>query len=94
MGYFITSQQINRRLDPNIHVIDGIYNIKNRSTLHILVVNYTNKYVTFNKRQCIGHIEPSIDHIPQASIISLTTQEMLDEHVQPDIFTTPLHTHQ
>ena len=51
-----------------------------------------NKAVTFNKGQCIVHIEPSIDHIPQTAINSLTTQKMIDEHVQPDSFTPPLHT--
>ena len=92
VGYFISNQHINKRLDPNIHVIDGIYNIKDRSNLHILVANYTNKHVTFNKGQCIGHIEPSIDHVPQTAIKSVTTQKMIDEHVQPDTFTPPLHT--
>ena len=38
------------------------------------------------------HIEPSIDHVPQISIISLTTQKMIDEHIQPDTFTPLLHT--
>ena len=92
IGYFISNQHINKGLDPNIHVIDGIYNIKGTSTLHVLVANYSNKHVTFNKGQCIGHIEPSTDHMPQTSINSLTTQEMIDEHVQPDTFTPPLHT--
>ena len=46
----------------------------------------------FNKRQCIGHTEPSIDHMLQTSINSLTTQKMIDEHIQPDSFTPPLHT--
>ena len=92
MGYFICNQHINKGLDPNIHVIDGIYNIKGRLTLHVLVANYTNKHVTFNKGQCIGHIEPSIDHMPQTTINNLTTQKMIDEHVQPDTFTHPLHT--
>ena len=89
VGYFIRNQPTNGRLDPNIHVIDGIYNIKDISNLHILVANYTNKYVTFNK-QCIGYIEPSIDHMPQTSINSLTTKKMIDEHIQPDSFTPPL----
>ena len=81
-----------KRLDPNIHVIDRIYNIKDRLTLHVLVANYTNKHVTFNKVQCIGHIEPSINHMPQTAINSLTTQKMIDEHVQLGAFTPPLHT--
>ena len=58
----------------------------------MLVANYSNKHVTFNNGQCIGHIEPSIDYISQTSINSLTTQKMIDEHVQPDTFTPPLHT--
>ena len=92
MGYFISNPHANKGLDPNIHVIDGIYNIKARSTLHIPVANYTNKYVTFNKGQCIGHIEPSTDHMPQISINTLTTQKMIDDHIQPGTFTPPLKT--
>ena len=91
VGYFISNKCVNRKLDPSIHAIDGIYDIKDRLTLHIHVANYTNKHVTFNKGQCIGHIEPSLDHIPQTSINSLTTQKMIDAHVQPDTFTPPLH---
>ena len=30
--------------------------------------------------------------MPQTSIYSLTTQKMIDEHTQPDTFTSPLHT--
>ena len=90
MRYFISNQHINRRIDPNIHVIDGIY-IKDGSTLQVLVANYTNKHVTINKVQCIGHIKPSIDHMTQMSIISLTAQKMIDEYVQPNTFTPPLH---
>ena len=61
MGYCISSQHPDKGLDPNIHVIDVIYNIKGRSTLHILEANYTNKHVTFKKEECIGHMEPFID---------------------------------
>ena len=63
--YFISNQHTKKGLNPNIHVIDSIYNIKGKSTLHIIVVNYTNKHVTFNKGQCIGHMERQIDNIPQ-----------------------------
>ena len=63
VGYFISNQHTNMRLDASIHVIDGIYNINARLTLHIPVANYTNKHVTFNKGQCTGHIEPPIDHM-------------------------------
>ena len=90
--YFISNQHINKRLDPNIHVIDGIYNIKDRLTLHVLAANYTNKHFTFNKGQCVGHIEPSIDHMMQTAINSLAIQKMIDKHVQPHTFTPSLHT--
>ena len=30
--------------------------------------------------------------MPQTAINSLTTQRMLDEYIQPDSFTPPLHT--
>ena len=92
VGYFISNQQINRRLYPKIHVIDGIYNINNRLTLHVLIAKYTNKHVMFNKGQCIGNIKSSIDHMPQTAIHSLITQKMIDEHLQPDSLTLPLHT--
>ena len=81
VGYFINNQHLNRKLDPNIHVLDGIYTITDKSTLNILVVKYTHKHVTFNEGQCIGNIEPATDHMPQTAINSLTTQRMLDEHV-------------
>ena len=92
VGYFISNQHVNRGLDPHIHVTDGIYNIKVRSTLHALVANYITKHVTFNKGQCTGHIEPSIDHMLQTSVNSLTTQKMIEEHVQLDTSAPPLLT--
>ena len=57
-------------------MIDSIYNTKDRLPLHIVIANYTKKHVTFNKGQSIGYVEPFIDHIPQTSIKSLTTQKM------------------
>ena len=92
VGYFISNQHNKKRLDQNIHVLDGIYNIKSKSQLHILVANYTNKHVIFSKGHCKDHIEPSFDHMPQTAINSLTTQKMIDRHLQPDSFTPPLHT--
>ena len=57
VGYFISNQYLHKKLNPNIHVLDGIYNIKEKSTLHIRVANYTHKHVTFNKGQFIGDKE-------------------------------------
>ena len=73
MSYFIHNQHTKKGLDPNICVIYSIYDIKGKSTLHVLVANYTNKHVTFKKGQCIGHIEPSMDNMPQTSVNSIIT---------------------
>ena len=92
VGNFISNQHINRKLGQNIHVFDGTYNIKDKLTLCVCVANYVNKHVTFDKGQCLDHIEPSIGNMPQTAINSLTTQNILDEYIQPDSFTPPLHT--
>ena len=89
MGYIISNQHLNRKLDPNIHVLEEIYNIIDKSIVHVLVTNCTHKYVLFNKGQCIGYIGSSIDHMAQSAINSLTTQWMLDQHIQPDTFKPP-----
>ena len=78
-------------LDPNIHVIDGIYNIRGKSTLYIMVVNYTNMHATFNKGQCIGHMQPSINSMSQTSVNSVVMQKVMNDQVQPETFTPPLH---
>ena len=50
-----------------------------------------NKHVTFNKGQCIGHMEPPIDVMSLTSVNSVITHKKMDEQVQPDTFQTPLH---
>ena len=79
-------------LIQGIHVIDGNYNIPDRLSLYILLASYTNIYVRFNIGRSIGYIDPSIDHMPQTSINSLTVQKKLDEQVQPDTFIPALQT--
>ena len=61
--YFISNQHIKKGLNPNINEVDGIYNIKGKWTLYVMVANYTNKHVTFNKGQFIDHMEPVIDNM-------------------------------
>ena len=36
-------------------------------------------------------MEPSNDHMPQPPVNSIITQKMIDEHVQPDVFTPVLY---
>ena len=63
----------------------------------MLVSNYTNKHVTFNKGESIGHLEPTImddttiDQPEPHSAHSVTLQKMMAAQVQPDIFDPPCH---
>ena len=59
--------------------------------LYVMIANYTNKHVAFNKGQCIGHMEPPINKMSQTSVNSVITQKMMDDQVQPVTFTCPLH---
>ena len=82
--------------DPNINIINGIYKIKGKTSVNILVSNYTNKHITFNKVEYVGHLEPTIEEIPQTTdaptMHSITTEKMTSEKVEPDPFTsTPCH---
>ena len=60
MAYFISDQDSRRGKDPNIH-IHGIHNIKGKTYVNVLVSNYTNKHITFNKGEYVGHLEPPIE---------------------------------
>ena len=48
-AYFIGDQDSKKRKDPNIHNINGIHIIKGKTYVNVLVLNYTNKHITFNK---------------------------------------------
>ena len=37
--------------------MNEIHNIKSRTSVNILASNYSNKHVTFNKGEYIGHLE-------------------------------------
>ena len=60
MAYFITDENSTKRRDPNINIMNGIYKIKGRTSVKILVSNYTNKHITFNKREYVGGLKPII----------------------------------
>ena len=89
MAYFITDENSTKGKDPNINIITDIHKIKGKTSVNILVSNYTNKHVTFNKGEYIGHLEPTItDHttIESHTTHSITLQKMMAEQVQPNIF--------
>ena len=97
MAYFITDDNSTKSRDPNINIINGIHKIKGKTSVNILVSNYTNKHVTFNKGEYIGCLEPTImddmtiDDSETHSTHSITLQKMMAEQVQPDIFDPPCH---
>ena len=70
--------------------------------LMLLVSNYTNKHITFNKGEYVRHIEPAIEdnmnsdlpshaQLDTHSTNSVTIQNMMAEQVKPDIFHPPHH---
>ena len=83
--------------DPNINIINIIHKIKGKKSVNILVSNYNNKHITFNKGEYIGHLEPAItddttiDDLKSHSTNSITLQKMMAEQVQPDIFDPSCH---
>ena len=97
MAYFTTDDNSTKERDPNINIINGIHKIKGKISVNILVSNYTNKHITFNKGEYIGCLEPTItkdttiDQPDTHSANSVTLQKMMAEQVQPDIFDPPNH---
>ena len=96
---FISSQESTEGKDPNINIVNGIHNIKGRSSVNILVSNYSKKHVTFNKGEYIGHLE-NVDEEENShphensdahTMNSGTTQKMMSEQVELDTFEPPHH---
>ena len=97
MAYFITDENSTKGRDPNINIINNIHKIKKKASVNILVSNYTNKHIIFNKGEYVGCLEPAItddmtiDDSETHSTCSITLQKMKVEQVQPDIFDPPHH---
>ena len=97
MAYFITNDNSTKGRDPNINIVNGIHKIKEKTSVNILVSNYTNKQITFNKGEYIGCLEPAItddmtiDQPETYSAHGFILQKMMAEQVQPDIFDPPHH---
>ena len=91
IAYFISNQHTKKGLDPYIHVIDSTYDIKGTSTLYIIVANYTNKHVTFNKGQYIGHMEPCIDNMHRHLLIVSSHRKLWTNNFNQTL-SSPLYT--
>ena len=42
MAYFITDEDSTNGRHPNINIINGIHNVKGKTSVNVLVSNYTN----------------------------------------------------
>ena len=97
MAYFISDDNTTKGRDPNINVINGIHKIKDRTSVNILVSNYTNKHLTFNKGEYVGYLIPAftddtiIDQTEVHQTNSITLHKMMAEQVIPDVFDPPCH---
>ena len=98
MTYFISDQDLKKGKDANIHIIDGIHNIKEETYVNILISNYTSKHIPFNKGEHVGHLELPIEEIQQIpedpeslTTHSITTDRMMAKTEEQDTFKPPYH---
>ena len=95
VAYFLTDDSTPKGKDPNINIIDGIHKIKDKTSVNILVSNYTNKHLTFHKGEYIGHHEPvildSTDQKDTHQTNSMTLKKMMSDTITPDTFNRPWH---
>ena len=102
-AYFISNQDSTKGKDPNINIVNGIHNIKGKTSVNILVSNYTNKHITFDKGEYVGHLELTIKDIEEEKNLhfqanpylhttnSIMMQRMMAEQVNQDTFEPPHH---
>ena len=72
MAYVITDDNTSKGRDPNINIISDIHKIKNKTSVNILISNYTNKHLTFHKGEYVRHLKPAV--------IDDTTIEQMETH--------------
>ena len=97
-AYFISDWDSTKGKDSNIQIIDGFHNIKGRTYVNVFISNYTNKHVTFNKGEHVGHLEAPIEDMQQLqedsvslTAHSITTKKMMAQKVEPYTFKPPCH---
>ena len=70
MAYFITDDDSIKGRDPNISIVNGLHGIKGKTSVNILVSNYKNKHVMFNKGKYIGCLELGIEDSVNSDLLS------------------------
>ena len=97
MAYFITDDNTPKERDANINIISSIHKIKGKTSVNVLVSNYTNKHLTFHKGEYIRHLQPAvmdnntIEQTETHQTISVTLKKMMAKTVTPDTFNPPCH---
>ena len=97
MAYFIMDDNTSKGRDPNVNIISGVHKIKDRTSLNVLVSNYTNKHLTLHKGEYVGHLEPAvmddttIEQMETHQTNSVMSKKMMAERVTPDTFNPPHH---
>ena len=95
MAYFLTDDSTPKGKDQNINIIDGIHRIKGKTSVNILVSNYTNKHLTFHKGEYIGHLKPAVldstDQQETHETNSVTLKKMMSETVTSDTLNLLCH---
>ena len=43
-----------------INIISSIHKIKSKTSVNVLVSNYTNKHLTFHKGEYVRHLDPAV----------------------------------
>ena len=76
-------------------MIDGIHKIKDKTSVNILVSNYTDRHLIFHKGEYLGHHEPivldSTDQREAHYANSITLKKMMSQTIAPDTFDPPQH---
>ena len=94
-AHFIADDSTHKGKDPNFNIIEGIHKIKDRSTVNVIISNYSNRHLTFHKGEYIGHLEPieskPIDQGDTHQANSITLKKMTSETVTSNTFNTPHH---
>ena len=57
-GIFLIDDNSTKGRDPNINIINGIHKVKGKTSVNILVSNYTNKHITFTKESMLDTLNP------------------------------------
>ena len=73
MAHFITDDNTSKGKDSNTNIISSIHKIQGKTSVNVLVSNYTNKHLMFHKGEYVGHLN-------QLSL--MTIQQTKQKHIK------------